>query len=361
MEHTEFLNQLSPPATPPLEHLAKENKNALIALKRKLTEVPKGIITPNPSDSEDESDLPPRKRLYVRDPNNFTPPPDFSDDETSKLSEEAFSKKIEQVVDTLIADNERLLAQTAPPAAYQSRSSVIMRANKDGTCAPLNLSLRAEPVGPSENVFRSFKYKMGRRSVSEEPDKYLIPVEKPKVQQPKMPAIAPKLAPAPQGILLTTAHGQPLMPASFLILPAASFPVPQSPSSANPERRRIYECDYPNCGKNYFKSSHLKAHQRVHTGERPFLCKWDGCGRRFSRSDELSRHKRTHTGEKKFQCTICDRRFMRSDHLSKHVKRHAKDKTLVPAGAALTPAQLRSIVPFPTGTLQGVQILQASL
>uniref|UniRef100_A0A3Q3GZY0 C2H2-type domain-containing protein n=1 Tax=Labrus bergylta TaxID=56723 RepID=A0A3Q3GZY0_9LABR len=46
------------------------------------------------------------------------------------------------------------------------------------------------------------------------------------------------------------------------------------------------------CGKRFTQSGHLKTHQSVHTGERPFACEL--CGKRFAGKQNLRIHQQKH-------------------------------------------------------------------
>ncbi len=104
-------------------------------------------------------------------------------------------------------------------------------------------------------------------------------------------------------------------------------------------KKKRYICAHPNCNNKEFpQKSNFTAHQRVHSGERPYKC--ESCPKAFRQRAHLQQHNRTHTGEKPFSCGVCKRGFSNPSNMRVHLRTHSDVRPFQCEVCAVTFTQL---------------------
>eukprot|EP00094_Tigriopus_californicus_P008812 TCALIF_08493-PA protein Name:"Similar to ZNF84 Zinc finger protein 84 (Homo sapiens)" AED:0.00 eAED:0.00 QI:154/1/1/1/1/1/2/520/868 len=88
-------------------------------------------------------------------------------------------------------------------------------------------------------------------------------------------------------------------------------------------KKKAYGCS--ECSAKFYDLEGLKAHERVHKGQRPFLCSI--CDVASATKHHLIVHMRKHSGEKPFICDICKKAFADRSAYRRHKTIHETRKT----------------------------------
>ena len=81
--------------------------------------------------------------------------------------------------------------------------------------------------------------------------------------------------------------------------------------------RARFTCE--TCGQLCASDYNLKAHKRIHTGEKPYSCEL--CEYRSAVRGNIAIHMKTHTREKPHICEMCGRKYPQKASLNRHLYR----------------------------------------